>query len=666
MKGWQIAVLAVLGLLAVLLLVWLVTNIGSGATPPPTEEVLADYCTRYQTSEVLLIGTSADYPPFAFYDDDFQLAGFDVELIRAIGQKMGKQVQISDMAFDGLGTALQIGQIDAAIAAISVTEERREQFLFSNVYLVSQGGVLAGAESTVDEITAPVQLVNLRTGVQTQSVFEGWIRNTLVEPGLMPVTNLFTYPRIDHAVEDLRQGRLDVVVLDSKPALEFANQGGVKVVGTGGSQQLYAIGLNPCAVTLQEEINRALMALSNEGVIADLTQRYLNLSPEQVLPTPTPAPTATATATPAGPTPTPTATPPGACLDGMDFVEDLTFDDEGMTNPPQFQPGEDFEKGWRLRNAGTCTWDPRYYMAPTGGNSSQASMGGKPTFIVGTVEPGKTYDLFVNLVAPQNPGTHMGFWNLFAPSNTAFGDRVWVGIEVVPANQATPTPSPDKPRIDTFQVEPASITAGQCFNLSWEVSGKVDSVELARDGSALWTNAPVRGSTEDCPSAAGDYAYRLEAKGPGGTTSSERRVQVTGAAQPTSTTVPPTATAVPPVPPFNGEDYELSRLYDAEAGLQPLIGGTEITLSLNPDLTFDGSAGCNTYSGTYQVSGSSLSLDVGTVSRMACSEPAGVMEQESAYLARLETVTGYRYAQPSLALRAPGENQDQTVMEFSR
>ena len=379
MKTWQIVVLIVLAALAVLVIAWLLISIfGPGTPAPPPVAELPDFCTRYQTSNSLLVGTSADYPPFEFYDENFRLAGFDVELIRAIGQKMGKQVEISDMAFDGLGSALQIGQIDAAIAAISVTEERREQFLFSNVYLVSQGGVLAGAESTIDEITAPVQLVNLRTGVQTQSVFEGWIRNTLVEPGLMPVTNFFTYPRIDHAVEDLRQGRLDVVVLDSKPALEFANQGGVKVVGTGGSQQLYAIGLNPCAATLQEEINRALMALSNEGVIAELTQRYLNLSPEEVLPTPTPAPTATATS--AGPTPTPTATPPGACLDGMDFVEDLTFDDEGMTNPPQLQPGEAFEKGWRLRNSGTCTWDPRYYMAPTGGNSSQASMGGKPTF----------------------------------------------------------------------------------------------------------------------------------------------------------------------------------------------------------------------------------------------------------------------------------------------
>jgi polar amino acid transport system substrate-binding protein len=642
MKTWQIVVLIVLAALAVLVIAWLLISIfGSGTPAPPPAAALPDYCTRYQTSNTLLVGTSADYPPFEFYGDGFQLTGFDLELIRAVGQKMGKQVEISDMAFDGLGSALQIGQIDAAIAAISVTQERQQQFLFSDVYFVSEAGVLAKGDSPIEEITTPAQLADKRTGVQAQSVYEGWMRDNLVTPGLMPVTNLFTYPRIDHAVEDLRQGRLDVVVLDYNPALDFAAQGGVKLVGTGGSQQLYAIGLNPCAPGLQAEINQALTQLANEGVIASLSQKYFNLSPEDIRPTPTPAPTA------------------APCVDGMEYLKDLSFDDQDMTNPPMLKPGEAFEKGWRLRNTGTCAWGSNYYLDYTDGNSSASRMGGKPTSIVGRVDPGQTYDMYVDLVAPKDPGIYVGFWSLFNGSNKAFGNRVYVGIEVVPANAATPTPAPGKPKIDSYNVEPASIQVGQCFRLDWSVSGALDTVNLTRNGDGIWNNAPAKGNTEDCPAGEGAYTYALEAKGPGGSAKSERQVQVTSAAQPTATPTPP--------PPFDGEDYELAEMWNETTGMQPILPDTEVVIKLNPDRTFEGSAGCNDYNGVYTRQADGIEFDIQMVTRKACTEPAGVMEQESAYLALLADVAKFNYEKPSLYFLTPDENdmtKDIVVMEF--
>jgi len=673
----RIVALAVIAVLAVILLGGaLILLLGGGRTaaPPaaPSETPQAEACTLYQTTGIVLAGTSGDYPPFEYYGDDYQLTGFDIDLMRAIAGKMGKQVDIADMAFDGLGTALQIEQIDVAIAAISVTEARRQAFLFSDVYLVSQAGVLAKDDSTFGELTSPAQLADKRTGVQTQSVFEGWILSTLVEPGLMSAANVFSYPRIDQAIEDLRQGRLEVVVLDYAPALDYASQGGLRLAGTGGSQQLYAVMMNPCATQLQAEINAALVQLTNEGVIAALSQKYLNLSPDAVQPTPTPAPEATAT--PAGPTPTPagpTATPPGYCVNGMDFVKDLNYYDDGMQNPPQLAPGESFQKGWRLRNVGSCTWNPQYYMAYAGGDSSASGMGGSPTYVVGTVEPGQTYDMYVNLKAPDDPGTYMGFWSLFDPANTAFGDRVWVGIEVVPENAATATPVPGKPTIDTFTVDPAAIGLGQCFTLNWSVSGKVDTVNLARGSEVFWSNAPAKGNTQDCPAAAGSVTYAIDASGPGGSAKAERQVQVSAGQPPTATAAPPTATREPPTatpaPPFDGAAYDLAQLMNPGLGeLQPVLAGTQIDLRLYPNLTFEGSSGCNTYRGEYQVEGSEIRLSVGPLTQLYCADPAGVMEQEAAYVSLLGSVIRYSYESPSLYLLAPGETQDQVMMEFSR
>ena len=659
-----IAVLAVILLAGALILLF-----GGGSTaapaPPPTEVPPPEACSVYETTGIILAGTSGDYPPFEFYGEDYRLTGFDVELMTAIAEKMGKQVDIADMAFDGLGTALQIGQIDVAIAAISVTEERRQQAVFSDVYLVSQAGVLAKDDSTFGELTSPVQLADKRTGVQTASVFEGWIQNTLVGPGLMPAANVFSYPRIDQAVEDLRQGRLDVVLLDYAPALDYVSQGGLRLAGTGGSQQLYALMMNPCATQLQAEINAALVQLANEGVIARLSEKYLGLSADALQPTPTPAPEVTVT--PAGPTPT----PPGSCVDGMDFVKDLNFYDDNMEDPPQLDPGETFQKGWRLRNVGSCTWNPKYYMAPAESDPSESTMGGAPTYVVGTVEPGQTYDLYVDLEAPEDPGTYMAFWSLFAPSNEAFGDRVWVGIEVVPENEATVTPVAGQPKIDAFSVDPAAVPLGQCFTLNWSVSGEVDVVNLARGSEVFWSNAPAKGNTQDCPAAAGTVAYAVDASGPGGTVNAQRQVLVSEGEPPTATAAPPTATSEPPTatpaPPFDGAAYDLAQIMNPTQGqLQPVLAGTQIDLRLYPNLTFEGSSGCNTYRGEYQVQGSEIRLSVGPLTQLYCADPAGVMEQEAAYLSVLSSVSRFSYEQPSLYLLAPGESQDQVVLEYSR
>ena len=245
---------------------------------------------------------------------------------------------------------------------------------------------------------------------------------------------------------------------------------------------------------------------------------------------------------------------------------------------------------------------------------------------------------------------------------------MYVGIQVVPANDATPTPAPGKPKINSYNVEPASIQVGQCFKLDWSVSGTLDTVNLTRNGDGIWNNAPANGNTEDCPASEGAYTYALEAKGPGGSAKSERQVQVTSAAKPTATPVPPpTATPTPP-PPFDGEDYELSMMWNEASGMQPILEDTEITIALNPDRTFEGSAGCNTYSGTYTRQGEGIGFNVQAVSRMACGAPAGVMEQEAAYLALLADVTKFSYERPSLYFLSPDQNdatKDVVVLEFT-
>jgi len=128
-----------------------------------------DSWQKVKEAGVLRVGTSADYPPFEYYNDQFKLDGFDVALIDAIGEKLGVKVDLNDFAFDGLPTAVAIGQADVAIAALSVTPDRQAIADFSNVYYVGDDAVLSRPEADPEKIKDAAALANVRLGVQTLS-----------------------------------------------------------------------------------------------------------------------------------------------------------------------------------------------------------------------------------------------------------------------------------------------------------------------------------------------------------------------------------------------------------------------------------------------------------------------------------------------------------------
>ncbi len=477
---------------------------GPEATPtpiPPTIPAATDPWERIRTSGIMVVGTSLDYPPFGYYNDNFQPDGFDVALIREVAQILGVQAEIKDMSFDGLGGALQLQQIDVAIAAISVTPEREASFDFSNVYFVSDDAVLANQNANIASINSVTQLAAYRVGVQRATVYERWLQETLVEPGIMPADRLLIYQQAGQAVEDVRNGRIDLAILDLQPAQLAVAAGGLKIVGQGLNPQRLAIALINGAATTQAQINNALTQLQNSGRLSALIQQYLGLPPEQIVPPPTPLPVTA--------TPFPTATPI-PCIDQMTFVQDLNLDDQNMTAPPEIPPGQPFRKWWRIRNSGTCTWDNRYALVFVGGNSPLAQMGGQPAVIQGTVAPGQTTDIFVDLVSPLTPGTYQAFWTMRNPQGRTFGDRIWVGIRVPSPATATPAPTQTPAANIQFTVDRSTINAGECVTFSWNVTG-ARAVYFYQRGQN-WQNFPVPAvsSRSECPPQTAVYQLRVE------------------------------------------------------------------------------------------------------------------------------------------------------------
>ena len=224
----------------------------------------------------IVVGTSADYPPFEFVDESGNIVGFDIDLAYEIGKRLGVEVEIVDMPFDSLIAAVQEGKIDIAIAAFNYTEERDQAVDFTDPYYYAEDGFLV-AEDFAGTITQPEDVVNYKVGVQTGSTADGWVTENLVEAGLMPAENVFRYERMDQAALDVKNGRIDVLITDYIPAQALAEQvGGLKVVyhaevSTGPVNIITPEG----STELTEALNEIIAQLLEEGFIDQLSVKWI-------------------------------------------------------------------------------------------------------------------------------------------------------------------------------------------------------------------------------------------------------------------------------------------------------------------------------------------------------------------------------------------------------
>ncbi|MFN2115426.1 MAG: transporter substrate-binding domain-containing protein, partial [Anaerolineae bacterium] len=414
--------------------------------------------------DVLRVGTAGDYPPFSYYAEsdahELSMTGFDVDLIRAVGDELGSEIEISDFAFDGLLEALRIGQVDAVIAAMSVTPDRQALVAFSDVYYVGEDAVLARRGEPAPGVQSVGDMAGHRVGVQSGSVYETRLVEDLVEPGLTGPDDVVPYADAGQAASALASGAVDLAWGDRLPAEEASAALGLDIVALGLEQQRFAIALRHDDDELRTAINQALAALNSSGRLAVLSVEFLGLESAEVLPLPTAAPAQ----------PVPTAVPP-ACEDGLEVVAHVTYDDHDLTQPPEVAPGQEFVKTWRVRNVGTCPWPAENIIRFVQGNTDAARMGGTDIELTEPVPAGDAIDVSLDLAAPLIPGLYVGFWEMAGTDGAGFGERMRVAVSVpVPP---TPTPVPTLPPVREmqFDADRTVITAGESVTFSWNAPG---------------------------------------------------------------------------------------------------------------------------------------------------------------------------------------------------
>ena len=235
----------------------------------------ANHLEAVKQAGVIKVGTSADYPPFESVDENGNKVGFDIELMTEIAKRLDVKLEWVDMPFDSLIAAVQEGKIDASISAFNYSEERDQMIDFSDAYYTSEDAFTV-SDGFTGTIVNPEDVAAFKVGVQTGTTQDGWLTDTLVADGALPEENLFRYDRVDQAMLDLKNGRIDVMMSDYIPAQALVQQlGGLNIVyhavlSTGPVNIILPEGDKE----LQQAVNEIIQQLQDEGFIDDLAVKY--------------------------------------------------------------------------------------------------------------------------------------------------------------------------------------------------------------------------------------------------------------------------------------------------------------------------------------------------------------------------------------------------------
>lgn len=236
----------------------------TGNTSTPAE------LTTVETGK-LIMSTNAAFPPYEMVKDDGTFEGIDVEVAGAIAEKLGLELVVDDMGFDAALLAAQNGQSDIVMAGVSVTPDRQEVMDFSDSYATGIQVVIVkeGSDVTMDNLSEKM--------IGCQKATTGYLyASDTPENGGYGEDHVIAYETGALAVEALKNGQVDCVIIDNEPAKAYvaANEG-LTILETPWVEEDYAIGMKKGNTALLEAVNAAMTELKADGTFQAIVDRYI-------------------------------------------------------------------------------------------------------------------------------------------------------------------------------------------------------------------------------------------------------------------------------------------------------------------------------------------------------------------------------------------------------
>jgi len=225
-------------------------------------------------SEPLTVGSDIPYPPFE-QGKPGEYTGFDIELMEAIGEKIGRKAEFQDTSFETIFRDVAQGKFEAVISAATITEEREKAVDFSNPYYLSEQAVLVKEGSDIQSLEdADGKTVAAQQGTTGLELAKEKLGGSEIRP----------YPEGPDAVNALKAGTVEAVIIDAPVAQNAVEKsGGVEIAEKVPTEEEYGIAVAQGESDLLEEINTGLEEVMDDGTYKKIYEKWFKLEPPEAI-----------------------------------------------------------------------------------------------------------------------------------------------------------------------------------------------------------------------------------------------------------------------------------------------------------------------------------------------------------------------------------------------
>ncbi|MDR1785706.1 MAG: ABC transporter substrate-binding protein [Spirochaetaceae bacterium] len=225
---------------------------------------------------VLTVGMEIGYPPMEYYDTDGKTPiGFDVSMAKAIAAKLGLAFEYVDTAWDGIFAGVDTGKYDCIISSVTWTEERAEKFNFTKPYVANSQLLVVRRDSKVKP-SSMEGTIGLRLTYQAETTSDTLATEWAEKNGVKLVQgkDVFEYDKVMNCFDELKVGRVDVILVDSVVAAEYLSQPGnpFEICAEISNDEVLAICLKKGNDALTAAMNKALDELYADGTLQKISQ----------------------------------------------------------------------------------------------------------------------------------------------------------------------------------------------------------------------------------------------------------------------------------------------------------------------------------------------------------------------------------------------------------
>lgn len=221
---------------------------------------------KVKSDGVLKVGTEGTYSPFTFQGPDGKLTGYDVDVVNAIGQKLGVRVEFVTTPFDSIFAGLEAKRYDLVANQVTINDDRKTKYDLSDPYTVSDGVIVTRSDD--DTIKS---LTDLKGKTTAQSSTSNWAKVAADAGAKVESVEGFV-----QAIQLLKDRRVDATVNDTLAVAEYqkqSNDSGVKVAGQTGDTSEQALAARKDS-GLIPDVNKALSELKADGTLKSISEKY--------------------------------------------------------------------------------------------------------------------------------------------------------------------------------------------------------------------------------------------------------------------------------------------------------------------------------------------------------------------------------------------------------